>query len=169
MLWKQARQLLLLRNTKMPPAFSPQLSKWQTLILRKVLQVVYLSPYFKTKLLWEVLVFSGEKLASSYIQQGLYSHALKVLSGIKSSQKILITKLLLALNLKLHSHGESKLSQNIQTTLEESKGSFHPPQLQHALDSLVGGHQIDESLVPTLWQYLNSDQKQLFVCLLSNV
>jgi len=120
--------------------------------------------------------FTGENLASSYIQQGLYSDALKVLSLLNnkgsSQQRIRMTKLLLALNLRRHgTDGESKLSQCILNTTEESKNSFKPSQLQQAIDYLLlmmreNDHDdqfMDESLVATLWQCLSGDQKQLLV------
>lgn len=118
----------------------------------------------------------GENLATSYIQQGLYSDALKVLSPLinkgSSQQRIRLTKLLLALNLRRHgTDGESKLGQCILNATEESKDSFRPSQLQQAVDYLLlmmreNDHNdllMDESLVSTLWQCLNGDQKHLLV------
>jgi len=114
-------------------------------------------------LIWYI----GQLLASAYIQQELFSEALKILFCVKPCQEILITKLLLSLNLKNHSGGNSKLSQLICESLEEGKG-FQPAHLQYAVDTLKYG-ELDDTLLQELWMYLNIDQQQLLIFLCNAV
>lgn len=109
----------------------------------------------------------GEKLASSFIQQGLFAEALKALANTKISQKNLMTQVLLALNLKRCIHGESKLSQILLGILEKSDNFFKPQALQYSLDSLKQG-EVDETSIQVIWSYLNLDQQQLLLCFLNN-
>ena len=75
--------------------------------------------------------------------------------------------MLLALNLKNHSGGNSKLSQLVADSIEEGKG-FQPTHLQNAVDALKYG-ELDETLLQEMWMYLNIDQQQLLIYLCNAV
>ncbi len=112
------------------------------------------------------MIYSGDKLSSSFIQQGLFAEAMKILAVMKASQKNLMTQLLLALNLKRYGYGESKLSQILLSVMEKSDNSFQPQPLQYAVSALKLG-ELDETSIQTIWSYFNLDQQQLFLCLLN--
>ncbi len=106
-------------------------------------------------------------MASSFIRQGYFTEALKILATIQASQNNLLTQTLLALNLKKYGHGESQLSNILLDVFKKSCNSFHPQSLQYAVDELKLG-ELDEASIQTIWSYLNIDQQQLLLYLLNS-
>lgn len=105
-------------------------------------------------------------MTSSFIRQGCYTEALKILAVIKPNQRNFVTQILLALNLKRC--GDSKESQILPATVEIPENCLQPQSLQYAMESLKSG-ELNESSVQKIWSYLNLDQQQLLLCLFNPV
>ena len=104
-------------------------------------------------------------MVTTFIRQGKFMEALQVLETLKTQdKKFEITRILLALNLKKHSNGESKISKIIKSVLEETTCNLLPLELNLAVESLMIG-ELDDSLIVILWKYLMLDQQQLLLIL----
>lgn len=105
---------------------------------------------------------SGDCLISSFIHQGSFREALKILAAIKPNQENMITQILLALNLQRC--GDFQLDQILPATVQNPEDCIQPQSLQYAIEALKLG-ELDETSAQEIWSYLNLDQQQLLLCL----
>lgn len=107
-------------------------------------------------------LFPGEKLLQAYIRQGLFEEGLRVLEKLKLDQKLRLTQILLALNMKKHINGDAENSKRIKAALENATEPFFPDELEVAVFSLIND-EMNEGLCAILWKHLSIDQQQLLL------
>ncbi|XP_057367522.1 uncharacterized protein LOC130688558 [Daphnia carinata] len=102
---------------------------------------------------------SGDRLISSFICQGSFREALKILGVIQPNPRNILTQILLVLILQRC--GDFQLETLFLPAIENC---IQPQSLQYAIEALKLG-ELDETSAQEIWSYLNLDQQQLLLCL----